>query len=195
MTNKQINDALASIQELSFYLDEEYMNNGGEVTEYTEQMEAQIADLQYLLSSEGIDTLGRWMKAVEDEITTIKDEMNYLSGRVKAKQNTLSFIKTRINQVMGTLGMEKAKGMNGYSFTPYVSVETSVNKDALNAHYKGIINELMAQAGIPAFVSFNLTASATKAAECDNVPDDLFTRVETPSVKFLKPRKKSTSEE
>lgn len=190
MNNKQINDAIASIQELSFYLEEEYENNGGEVTEYTEEMEAKIQSLQTLLSGEGIDSLGRWMKAVEDEITTIKDEMNYLSTKVKAKQNTLAFVKSRINGVMQFLGMDKVKGQNGYSFTRYISTETSVNKDALNSLYKDRVLKLMAEDGIPEWVTFNLTASTTRAMGCEDVPEGLFTTTETPSVKFLKPRKK-----
>ena len=63
MNNNEIKAALAALSETMFLLEEEYMENGGEVTEYTATMEANIERLKILLTTEGVDSLGRWMKS------------------------------------------------------------------------------------------------------------------------------------
>ena len=68
MNNTEIREALSKLQQMEYFLEEEYENNGGEVNDYTEQQEASIAALRELLTTEGIDSLGRWLKAKEDEI-------------------------------------------------------------------------------------------------------------------------------
>ena len=65
MNNKDINAALAALNEGMCLLEEEYIENGGEVTETTEAMEAQIESIRTLLEGEGIDSLGRWLKTKE----------------------------------------------------------------------------------------------------------------------------------
>ena len=59
MNNNDIKAALAALNESVFQLEEEYMENGGEVTEFTEQQEQYIEELKSLLEDEGIDSLGR----------------------------------------------------------------------------------------------------------------------------------------
>ena len=49
MNNKDINAVLAALNESVFLLEEEYMENGGEVTESTEQQEQYIESLKALL--------------------------------------------------------------------------------------------------------------------------------------------------
>lgn len=48
MNNTEIRDALYKLQQMEFLLDEEYENNGGEVTDFTEQQEESIAALREL---------------------------------------------------------------------------------------------------------------------------------------------------
>ena len=57
MNNNDIKYALAELSTTMFLLEEEYMENGGEVTEYTATMEANIERLKVLLTTEGVDSL------------------------------------------------------------------------------------------------------------------------------------------
>ena len=189
MNNIEIRDALYKLQQMEFLLDEEYENNGGEVTDFTEQQEESIAALRELLTTEGVDSLGRWLKSKEDEIKTLKAEKDAVTRKINAVNNTIDYIKTQVNLLMTQTGVEKVKG-TFYSFTPTTSVKTEVDKELLKALYEDKVKSALADAMIPAYVGFTLTASATKAKECGVRTEDagLFTETTSPSVRFTKPR-------
>ena len=63
MDYKELNQALATLDQATIALEETYMENEGEITEETKQMEQEISGLQELLSTEGLDLLGGWLKA------------------------------------------------------------------------------------------------------------------------------------
>lgn len=193
MESKEIRDAISRIQELSYYLEEEYENNGGEVTDYTEQMEEDIKAMELLLT-DGVDDLGRHIKSAEDEIGSYKNEISYLSNRIKAKQRYIGYLKTLINQVLAILGKDKVKGTNGYSFTRTTAVETSVNKEFLNDLFKDRISHILSEANIPSWLGFTLSASVTRAEDCDDVPEGLFIKTERPSTRIGKPRASKEAE-
>lgn len=189
MNNTEIRDALSRLHEMENFLEEEYENNGGEVTEHTEEQESAIAALRELLTTEGVDSLGRWLKAKEDQIKSLKAEKDSVTRQINAANNTIDYIKSQIYELMVQTGMEKVKG-TFYSFAPITSVMTEVDKELLKTLYEDKVKTAMIQARIPAYVGVTLTASTTKAKELGVVEGDegLFTETTSPSVRFTKPR-------
>lgn len=189
MNNTDIRNALDSLREMEYYLEEEYMNNGGEVTDYTEMQESAIAALKELLTTEGVDSLGRWLKAKEDQIKSLKAEKDAVTRQINKANETIDYIKSQINNLMVQTGMEKVKG-TFYSFTPTTSVKAELDKDLLKSLYEDKVKSAMAAAMIPEYIGVSLTASSTKAKEVGLAEGDegLFSETTTPSVRFTKPR-------
>ena len=104
-----------------------------EITEETAEKEDQVEAIKTLLNGEGIDSLGRWMKAKEDERDTLKAEKAAIDRRLKAVNNTLDYIKFQVGQVLRATGCEKAKGL-AYGFSVATSTKNAVNQEALDAY-------------------------------------------------------------
>lgn len=185
-----MNQVLATLDQAINSLEETYMENEGEVTEETEHMEAEISGLQELLSTEGIDLLGGWLKAKEDKKKSLKAEKDYITRQMSAIDETIEFIKGEINQVMVATGKDKIKGDRGYSFTTTHSVKTDVDKDVLKALYADKVEEAIRAAHIPAYIGVSLTASSTKANELGVLEGDkeIFSTTEKDTVTFRKPK-------
>ena len=190
MDYKEMNKVLANLDQAVNSLEELYIEGGGEITEETEQMEEHISGLKELLTKDGIDLLGAWLKAKEDRKKSLKAERDYITRQMAAIDETIEFIKGKVNQVMVATGQEKIKGDRGYSFAATTSVKTEVDKDVLKTIYADRIEEAIRAAHIPAYVGVTLTASSTKAAEFGIVEGDeeIFHTTEKPSVRFTKPR-------
>lgn len=201
MNNKDINAVLTALNESVFLLEEEYMENGGEVTESTEQQEQYIEELKSLLEDEGIDSLGRWLKSKEDLIKTLKAERDSVTRQIKKTEDGIEYIKFQIYQVLTAIGKDKVKG-TFYSFAPAISRKTEVDKDRLEEMFLAEVNNALEQI-LPPYVSFKLSASV-KAYEAfvEKNPDELamcdaaslFKVIETPTCKFTKPRAKKEEE-
>ena len=190
MNNKEINSMIESLN-ASMWAFENYMvENDGVCDEASDQMEEQIGILKDLLTTEGIDSLGRWLKAKEDEIKSLKAEKDYITRKINAATGTIDYIKTLMNKILTAAQMEEIKGANGYKFQVTTSTKTEVNKDVLKTIYADRIEEAIRAAHIPAYVGVTLTASSTKAAEFGIVEGDeeIFHTTEKPSVRFTKPR-------
>lgn len=189
MDYKEMNQVLANLDQAINTLEETYIENEGEVTEETEQMEAEISGLQDLLSTEGIDLLGGWLKAKEDKKKSLKAERDYITRQMNAIDETIEFIKDKITEVLKATGQEKIKGDRGYSFTASHSVKTEVDKDVLKALYADKVEEAIRAAHIPAYVGVSLTASSTKANELGVLEGDeeIFSTTEKDTVTFRKP--------
>ncbi len=185
-----MNQVLADLDQAMVTLEETYIENEGEVTEETEQMEAQISGLKELLTGEGIDLLGGWLKAKEDRKKSLKAEKDYITRQMAAIDETIDFIKTKVNQILVATGQEKVKGARGYSFAATISSKTEVDKDVLKRAYEIPVNEAIRAAGVPVYIGVTLTASSTKAAEVviQDGDEDIFVTTEKPSVRFTKPR-------
>ena len=185
-----MNQVLANLDQAINTLEETYIENEGEVTEETERMEDEISGLQELLSTEGIDLLGGWLKAKEDKKKSLKAEKDYITRQMAAIDETIDFIKTKVNQILVATGQEKVKGARGYSFAATISTKTEVDKDVLKAIYADKVEEAIRAAHVPAYVGVTLTASSTKAADLGVVEGDeeIFVTTEKPSVRFTKPR-------
>lgn len=190
MDYKEMNQVLATLDQATIALEETYMENEGEITEETEQMEEQISGLKELLSGEGIDLLGGWLKAKEDRKKSLKAEKDYITRQISAIDETIEFIKDKITEVMKATGQDKIKGNRGYSFTASHSVKTEVDKDVLKALYADKVEKAIRAAHIPAYVGVSLTASSTKANELGILEGDeeIFSTTEKDTVTFRKPK-------
>lgn len=190
MDYKELNQALATLDQATIALEETYMENEGEITEETEQMEQEISGLQELLTTEGIDLLGGWLKAKEDKKKSLKAEKDYITRQMAAIDETIDFIKDKVTEVMKATGQDKIKGDRGYSFTATHSVKTDVDKDVLKALYADKVEEAIRAAHIPAYISVSLTASSTKANELGVLEGDeeIFSTTEKDTVTFRKPK-------
>lgn len=190
MDYKELNQALATLDQATIALEETYMENEGEITEETEQMEQEISGLQELLTTEGIDLLGGWLKAKEDKKKSLKAEKDYITRQISAIDETIDFIKDKVTEVMKATGQDKIKGDRGYSFTATHSVKTDVDKDVLKALYADKVEEAIRAAHIPAYVGVSLTASSTKANELGVLEGDeeIFSTTEEDTVTFRKPK-------
>lgn len=196
MNNKEINSMIETLNVTMWTFEDYMMENEGICDETSDQMEEQIAVIKELLTTEGVDSLGRWLKAKEDEIKTLKAEKDSVNRKISAVNNTIDYIKTQINKVMVQTGTEMVKG-TFYSFKPTTSVKTEVNKELLKAIYEDKVKDALIMAHIPCYVGVSLTASATKAKEFGVVEGDeeLFNETSTPSVRFTKPRASKKEEE
>lgn len=185
-----MNQVLANLDQAMHTLEDLYIEGEGEITEETEQLEAQISSLKVLLSGEGIDLLGGWLKAKEDKKKSLKAEKDYINRQMAAIDETIEFIKDKITEVMKATGQEKIKGDRGYSFTATHSVKTDVDKDVLKALYADKVEEAIRAAHIPAYVGVSLTASSTKANELGIMEGDgeIFSTTEKDTVTFRKPK-------
>ena len=190
MNNNEINSLIESLN-ASMWAFENYMvENDGVCDEASDQMEEQIGILKELLTTEGIDSLGRWLKAKEDEIKSLKAEKDYITRKINAATGTIDYIKTQMNKILTAAHMQEIKGANGYKFQVTTSTKTEVDKDVLKTIYADRIEEAIRAAHIPAYIGVTLTASSTKAAEFGIVEGDeeIFHTTEKPSVRFTKPR-------
>ena len=190
MDYKELNQVLATLDQATIALEETYMENEGEITEETEQMEQEISGFQELLTTEGIDLLGGWLKAKEDKKKSLKAEKDYITRQMAAIDETIDFIKYKVTEVMKATGQEKIKGDRGYSFTATHSVKTDVDKDILKALYADKVEEAIRAAHIPAYIGVSLTASSTKANELGIMEGDgeIFSTTEKDTVTFRKPK-------
>ena len=165
MDAKQIKQATDDLAIMSYLLEQDYINNEGEVTDETERKERQIAALKDLLTTEGIDSLGHWLKAKEDEIKTLKAEKDYLDRRIKSHANTIDYIKHVANGILKAAGVEYVKGALGYKFTRTVSSTTSVRSEDLDAKYLDLVTKAARNAGLPACIDVALKTNATRLQE------------------------------
>ena len=189
MDYKELQQALSQLEEVMTNLEELYILNEGECTEESERMEVEVDTLKGLLSGDGIDMLGRWLKSKEDKKKSLKAEKDYITRQMASIDKGIEYIKSMINKVMVATGLEKVKGDRGYSFATTTSTKTDINKDVLKALYADKVEEAIRAAHIPAYVGVSLTASSTKANELGVLEGDeeIFSTTEKDTVTFRKP--------
>ena len=190
MNNKEINSLIESLN-ASMWAFENYMvENEGVCDETSDQMEEQIGILKELLTTEGIDSLGRWLKAKEDEIKSLKAEKDYITRKINAATGTIDYIKTQMNKILTAAQMEEIKGANGYKFQVTTSTKTEVDKEILKELFLDKVEKKLRGGKnpvIPADVTFSLGASVSLVPEGAVLPS-YYIRTSSPSCKFTKPR-------
>lgn len=190
MTNNEIKSALAALSETMNLLEEEYMENGGEVTEYTEAIESNIERLKVLLTTEGVDSLGRWLKSKEDKIKSLKAEKDAITREIKSCENTIDYIKSEVSIILNVLGVDKVKG-TCYSFAPAISTTTSVDKSVLKDMFQESVEKKLRSGKkpvIPADVTVTLGASVKALPEGEETLPAYYIREEKSTCRFTKPR-------
>lgn len=187
MTNKEIKRASDDLAIMTYLLEEDYVENGGEVTEETERRERQIAALKELLTTDGIDSLGHWLRAKEDEIKNLKAERDYIARQIKAHEGTIDYIKQTANAILKKAGVEAVKGALGYKFQRYESVKSSYDAAALDEEYLDLATEAVRSAGLPSCIDVALKTNATRLSE-DTALARFVTEARTDTCKFTKPR-------
>lgn len=185
MNTQEINAALAALTHTSWDLEAAYIENGGEITAETEEMEAKLAAVKELLTTEGVDSLGRWLKAKQDEIVAAKAEKAAADARIKALQRTEEYIKSEISRVLIATDTEKVKGTY-YSFAQATSTKSSVNQEAIDAKYLAAAEKAIRKAKVPEYIQVALKTTSTALKEAEAL--EFLEITETPSVKFTKPR-------
>lgn len=186
METKEIKRAIDDLAIMSFLLEDDYINNGGEITEETERKERQIAALKELLTKDGIDSLGHWMKAKEDEIANLKAEKAYIDRKIKANAQTMDYIKTMANGILKAAGVEAVKGALGYKFTRYESVKTSVVAEKVDEDWLDVVTVAARDAGLPACMDVAIKTTATRLEEGGMT--QYVNRETADTCKFNKPR-------
>lgn len=186
MNNKDINEILASLTEKTLKLEDAYIENGGEITEDTESLENELEDLKNLLLGDGVDSLGRWLKAKEDMKKTLKDEKAKIDAMMKATDNTIEYVKQQIRKVMVSCDTEQAKGTI-YSFKVDESVTHEANTELIEGRYYKKLEELAKKAGLPAWLKLKISPSFSLVPA--GVETDEFIENIKPTIKFVKPRK------
>lgn len=190
MNYKELDQVLANLAQAMDSLENLYIENEGEVTEQTEQLEVSISGLKELLTGEGIDLLGGWLKAKEDRKKSLKAEKDYITRQMAAIDETIDFIKTKVNQILVATGQEKVKGARGYQFKVSESVTTSVDKELLKKNYEEKVEKAIRRAGVPVYVGVSLSASVGKVGEggVSKKDKDLFVTNKKDTITFTKPR-------
>lgn len=190
MNNKEINSLIESLN-ASMWAFENYMvENEGVCDEASDQMEEQIGILKELLTTEGIDSLGRWLKAKEDEIKSLKAEKDYIIRKINAATGTIDYIKTQMNKILTAAQMQEIKGANGYKFQVTTSIKTEVDKEILKELFLDKVEKKLRGGKnpvIPADVTFSLGASVSLVPEGAVLPS-YYISTSSPSCKFSKPR-------
>ena len=187
MNNKEITNAIAELYRTANALEELYIENGGEITEETAEKEDQVEAIKTLLNGDGIDSLGRWMKAKEDERDTLKAEKAAIDRRLKAVNNTLDYIKFQVGQVLRATGCEKAKGL-AYGFSVATSTKNAVNQEALEAAYLERAKAALVHALIPEWVHITLKATTTELNAAGGDALGFIETTTTETCRFTKPR-------
>ena len=190
MNNKEINSLIESLN-ASMWAFENYMvENDGVCDEASDQMEEQIGILKELLTTEGIDSLGRWLKAKEDEIKSLKAEKDYITRKINAATGTIDYIKTQMNKILTAAQMQEIKGANGYKFQVTTSIKTEVDKEILKELFLDKVEKKLRGGKnpvIPADVTFSLGASVSLVPEGAVLPS-YYIMTSSPSCKFTEPR-------
>lgn len=188
MNNQEIKSALAALSETMYLLEEEYCENGGEVTETTIEMENAIESLKALVTTEGADHLGRWLKSKEDQMKALKAEKDSIMRQIKSCENTIDYIKQEVSNILRFLEIDKVKG-TCYSFASSVSKTTSVDKDVLKDMYQERVEFVLRANGIiPDDVTITLGASVKALPEGTEVLPAYYNYTEKQTCRFTKPR-------
>ncbi len=185
MTHQEIQNAIAQLGSAMRDLEEAYIENGGEVTEDTELKEMNVTAIQDLLTTEGVDSLGRWLKSKQDEILTAKAEKAAAEARIRSLQKSEAYIKDMIGYVLRVTGQEKVKGAF-YGFSQAESSKSTVVMDKVNEDWLLTVEAAARAAGLPPCIDVELKTTTTRLKEEGYLN---YVDVEVAeSVRFSKPR-------
>ena len=189
MKPSEINEKLYRLSWLRDQLEAMYMENEGEVTEETEQIEEEIGIIQSLLDEEP-DELGRYLVSIEDSVARFKAEENAIAARRKRLESYMEFVKATARKlVVAQEGRTEIKGQL-YKFKASVSSKTSADMDAIGAEFGKRLENALKDMNFPAWLKCELNASVKEAKAGDKEEfGKYFTVTESEALSFTKPRK------
>lgn len=192
MNTYEINEALATLAQMMRTQEEEYIENGGEVTDDTTAREAAIEQLKEVLTTDGVDELGRRLAAKQAEVDTYKAEVKAAQARQKAAQRSVDYYKYLVGEVLRRTGKEAVKG-TFYGFKQSTSTTNAVNLEALKEKFLDAVNEVAHNEGLPSWADVEITAGVKNLqayiqANDGEDADYLLTNT-ADTVTFSKPRK------
>lgn len=187
---KDIRDAIFRLKAVQFALNNEYEDNGGEVTESTIDKEEMIATIKYMLENGGTDKLARLLNSVRADIEQYKDEQKFLKRQQEKCENFQEDILECTDIAMRALGKEKLKGDFGYSFTQHIASSTKPDQKLIRELYYKDVEKAIRDARVcPDHITFTLSASSSLLKEGEDMPD-YFTTTSKSRATFRKPLKK-----
>lgn len=186
MTNQEINETLHALSEHFAMLEDSFVENGGEITEETQSIEDSIADIQEMLLGDGVDSLGRWLKAKEDQKAALKNEKARIDSMMKATDRTIDYVKNLIDTILFACGKDQVKGLL-YSFKRTVSTTHSANTELIEERYHEKVEEAAKIAGLPVWLKVKISPSWSLVP--DGVETDEFITTTSNTITFRKPSK------
>lgn len=194
MTYKDIRSALYELKGIQFNLNNEYEENGGEVTDSTEQKEQMAEAIRYMLNNGGVDQLARLLNSVKADIDNYKAEQEFLKRQQKRSEGFQEDILECINMAMEELGEEKMKGDFGYSFTQHVASSTKPDTKLIKELFYKDVEKAIRDAHVcPEHITFTLSASSSLLKDGEDMPD-YFTTTSRARATFRKPKKADDNE-
>ena len=166
-------------------LEEEYENNGGEMTEQTEHMQAELDELERIKREVVDEVLSApddyaaivknaeaQKKVLEAELKAVKDEqakvLARIESRIKRKQAKIEWFKGNIAEAMKLAEINKIGGAKTNNrFTIYFQDSTSIETDEekLLAPYNGEVEALVSRLPKWLTVKTSINKTALKAEE------------------------------
>ena len=187
---RDIMDALHTLTEIQFALDNEYEENGGEVTESTSYKEEMKEAILYMLDNGGVDELARLLNSAKAKDEQYKEEMKFIKRQQEQNEKFQDDILEGINVAMEFLGQDKMRGKLGYSFTQHIASSTKPdNKLIKDLFYKDIERVIREAKVCPEHITFTLSASSSKLKAGEGMPD-YFTTTTRARATFRKPLQK-----
>jgi hypothetical protein len=194
MNYKDIRSALYELKEIQFSLNNEYEENGGEVTDGTEQKEQMAEAIRFMLKNGGVDHLARVLNSVKADIDQYKAEQEFLKRQQKKSEGFQEDILECINMAMEELGEEKMKGEFGYSFSQHVASSTKPDTKLIKElFYKDVEKAIRDAKVCPEHITFTLSASSSLLKDGEDMPD-YFTTTSRARATFRKPKKADSDE-
>lgn len=180
-----VKELIANISRAKWSLEYELEENGGELTEELLAQADTLEDMKELLAGEGIDELGRWLKAVQDEIAARKAEADSAARKVKNLKGYEDYVKGLIGQALDAIGQEKVKG-SFYGFSRKTSTKSAVNQEAIEAKFQEKVEAACRHALVPEYIHVVLKATTTELREANAL--EFVDETITPAIGFTKPR-------
>lgn len=194
MNYKDIRSALYKLKEIQFSLNNEYEENGGEVTDGTEQKEQMAEAIRFMLKNGGVDHLARVLNSVKADIDQYKAEQEFLKRQQKKSEGFQEDILECVNMAMEELGEEKMKGEFGYSFSQHVASSTKPDTKLIKElFYKDVEKAIRDAKVCPEHITFTLSASSSLLKDGEDMPD-YFTTTSRARATFRKPKKADSDE-
>ena len=182
---QEFRERLGKYSRISDELEDQYIENGGEITEETTDLEGVKTIVKDAVQND-CDNFGRYIASKKEEKDRWKAEKGAIDRRIKAIDNSISFFTDCIIEAMKVLGTNRVKG-DLYGFTKTVSETTKVDADLVNERYLALAEKAIRAAGVPDYIQIKLEAKVSLVPEGEELPD-VFTVDTKDAIRFTKPR-------